>query len=268
MWHPIVINALVSGLFIAAVAAPFGCFLVWKRIASFSDAVSHIALPGIAAGTLLGISSVWCSAAVIFAMSVVVSRIKERGRTSANSVLVALAQVGLGVGYLLLSLFDGSDRLNAILFGDILSLDAVDVAVIVLLSTFAAVSLFVIREKLLLSVLCEDIAVTEGINVRRLNLFFMFLLSLIVAVAIKTVGVLLISSLLIVPAVVARSLAQNYRQMTVFAVLIGVLSVGIGVFTSFLFDVPPVAAIVSLLGFFGAVIFLMQIVIKYFKKSF
>ena len=266
MWHPIVVNALVSGLFIAAVAAPFGCFLVWKRIASFSDAVSHIALPGIAAGALLGVSSVWCSAAVIFAMSVVVSRIKERGRTSANGVLVALAQVGLGVGYLMLSLFDGGGRLNAILFGDILSLDTVDVSVIVVLSTFAAASLFVIREKLLLSVLCEDIAVTEGINVKRLNLFFMFLLALVVAVAIKTVGVLLISSLLIVPAVVARVLAKNYRQMAAYAVAIGVFSVAAGVFTSFSFDVPPVAAIVSLLGLCGALIFLMQIVIKCFKK--
>jgi len=268
MWHPIVINALVSGLFIAAVAAPFGCFLVWKRISSFSDAVSHIALPGIAVGAFLGIPSVWCSAAVIFAMSVVVSRIRERGRTSANSVLVALAQVGLGVGYLLLSVFDGGKGLNAVLFGDILSLDTVDVVVIVFVSLFAAASLFVIREKLLLSVLCEDIAVTEGINVKRLNLFFMFLLSLVVAVAIKTVGVLLISSLLIVPAVAARTFAKDYRQMAAFAALIGVLSVTFGVFASFSFDVPPVAAIVSLLGLIGAVIFLMQIVIKYFKKSF
>lgn len=268
MWHPVVINALVAGLFIAAVSAPFGCFLVWKRIASFSDAVSHIALPGIAVGSLIGVSSVWCSAAVIFAMSVAVARIRERGRTSANSMLVALAQVGLGAGYLLLSVIDGGRGLNAVLFGDILSLDGCDVALIGAVSVFAAFSLFIIRERLLLSVLCEDIAVTEGVNVKRLNLFFMFLLSLVVAVAIKTVGVLLISSLLIVPAVFARFLGGGYRRMMLFSVLIGVFSVIAGVCTSFTVDVPPVAAIVSWLGLCGAAIFLMQIIIKYFKKSF
>lgn len=266
MWHPIIINAFAAGILIAGVAAPLGCFLVWKRISSFSDAVSHIALPGIAIGVVMGISSFLCSATVIFLTAAAVSMIKERSRTSANSLLVALTQIGMGSSYLILSLFKRGNGFTTLLFGDILSIDTADIAIIASVCFFAAVSLFLIKDKLLLAILCEDIAVTEGINVRKMNLFFMFILSLTVAVSIKTAGVLLVSSLLIIPPVIARLVANNYRQMLFFSSFAGMAAVAGGIFMSFAIDVPPIAAVVSIMGVTAVVIFFIQFVIKCFKK--
>lgn len=266
MLHPIVINALISGILIALCSSPLGCFLVWRRLSSFSDAVSHIALPGIAIGIVFGVSSFICSVVSVFITALIVGQMKERGRTSANSLVVAFAEIGLGLGMMILALSNKSSRFEVLLFGDILSITTKDIIYIVLVFLVSSVTIFKIKEKLLLSILCEDIALSEGINTKKLNLIFMLLLSIVVAVSIKTVGILLVSSLLIIPAVISRLISKNYNQMILFSSIIGMVGVFLGVLISFKIDVPPIPAIVSMLGFFLFMIFFVQILIKCFKK--
>ena len=240
------IKALLGGIGLAAIAGPLGCFIVWRRMAYFGDALSHSALLGIALGLAFSIS-INLSVIIIgllFALAIVF--MQRRGVLATDTILGILSHSGLAFGLLAISLL-ATVRVDlyAYLFGDILSMNTQDLWLIYIGGMAILIALYYLWSKLLLFTLHEELAKAEGVNVLLINLSFMFMIALVVAMAIHIVGVLLITSLLVIPAAAARQLANSPKQMVIIASLIGIMAVIMGLFASLYIDLPTGPAIVA-----------------------
>ncbi|OPZ79277.1 MAG: High-affinity zinc uptake system membrane protein ZnuB [Alphaproteobacteria bacterium ADurb.Bin438] len=263
----IVLNSIISASLIAFISGFLGCFLIWKRASSFADAVSHIALPGVAIGILLGFSTMLSTGIMVFITAFIVSFLKDRSKTSINSILVLMSQLGIGFGMVMLAWGKKSSSFNTLLFGDILSITTKDIYLIFIISIISFALLLKIKDKLLFSILSNEISIVEGNKVKLIDMIFMVIIACVISVSIKTIGILLVSSMLIIPPICARLMVNNYNKMLALSSFIGILGVFLGIFISFKTDIPPAPAIVSSLGIYFLIIFFVQYLIKCFKRK-
>jgi zinc transport system permease protein len=240
------LRALAAGLGLNVISGPLGVFVVWMRMAYFGDTLAHSALLGIALGLLLEVDlqlSVLLLALFIAAALLV---LQQRSALANDTLLGILAHGSLAIGLVAISFRDDVRiDLLAYLFGDILAVSSHDVLWIwtgALLSLAAL--LWIWRPLLNLSVHAEMAAV-DGVKVTRIKLIFMLLVALVIAVAIKLVGVLLITALLIIPAATAQRISRGPEQMALIATLIGAVAVILGLTASLLFDTPAGPSIVT-----------------------
>jgi zinc transport system permease protein len=246
-------RALIAGLVVAAVAGPLGTFVVWRRMAYFGDSLSHSALLGIALGILTGVNTTLSLLLVCLGIAVLVVWMESRQRLSHDTLLGIFAHSSLSLGLVALSLIQGLRiDLMAYLFGDILAVTSTELYWIMAGGAAVLLALLMIWRPLLALTVNEDLAQVEGVRVDLMRLLFMLLMALVVAVAIKLVGVLLITSLLIIPAAVARRFSRSPEQMALLAALAGGLSVIGGMGVSLQWDTPtgPSIVVVASLLFF------------------
>jgi len=239
------VRALLGGIGIAIVAGPLGCVVIWQRMAYFGAALSHSALLGIALGFLAGISTeigilIFC---LLFA---VVLALLERQRILASDTLLGiLAHVSLALGLIAIALMEQLRiDLTAYLFGDILAITDKDLYLIYGLCALILMVLVAIWRPLLSATVQEDLAIVEGVPVQRVRLIFVLMMACVIAIGMKAVGILLIVSLLIIPAATARHLAGTPERMAIIAALFGAMSVLGGLISSLQWDIPTGPAIV------------------------
>lgn len=249
-------RAIVAGIGVAIVAAPLGCFVVWRRLAYFGDTLSHAALLGVALALL---SDLPISLAVLLVCAVVATALvylQRYSTLSPDALLGLLAHSSLALGLVALA-FMTWVRVDLLgyLFGDILAVSKTDIAVIYAGGACVLAVLFVIWRGLFAATVNHDLAEAEGLNPQRSNLIFVLLLATVIAMSMKIVGVLLITALLIIPAATARRFARSPEQMAVFAVIAGMASVLGGLFGSLNWDTPSGPSIVVA----GLLLFLLGI---------
>jgi zinc transport system permease protein len=255
--EPFLMRALLAGLGLAIVAAPLGCFVVWRRMAYYGETVAQAGLIGIAAGLALSLNLTASVLVVTLAVSALLVLLSRQQLVPFDSLLGLLAHAALAVGVIAASLVRGPQLdLMAFLFGDIFAITSTDLRWIYIGGAVALGALvFVWRPLLALSV-HEDLAAAEGVPTDRVKLMFVLVLALVVAIAIKIVGVLLTIAFLIMPAAAARPLSETPEQMALIAAIFGALSVALGLFVSVTFDTPGGPSIVLMLAlFFAAAIF-------------
>ena len=257
MGEPFLMRALLAGLGLAVVAAPLGCFVVWRRMAYYGEAVAQAGLIGIAAGLALSLNLTASVLVVTLAVSVLLVVLSRQQLVPFNSLLGLLAHAALAIGVILASLVRGPQLdLMAFLFGDIFAISATDLKWIYLGGALALAALVYVWRPLLSLSVHEDLAAAEGTAVERVKFIFVLVLALVVAIAIKIVGVLLTIAFLIMPAAAARPLSETPEQMALFAAIFGSLSVALGLFLSVSLDTPGGPSIVLMLAlFFVAAIF-------------
>ncbi len=236
--------ALFGGLGVAAVAGPLGAFVVWRRMAYFGDTLAHSALLGITVGFILDINLnlavVVCC--VILALMLV---IMQRQRFVATDTLLGImAHSALSLGLVAVAIMEIRVDLMAYLFGDLLAVDSTDLYWIYGGGALVLVLLKLFWQPLLAITINEELAAVEGTNVALTRLFLMLLIAVVIAIAMKIVGLLLITSLLIIPAATARRLARSPEQMALGAALVGCLSVGGGLALSWHYDTPAGPSVV------------------------
>ncbi|MGB1951984.1 MAG: iron chelate uptake ABC transporter family permease subunit [Marinobacter sp.] len=238
-------RALIGGLGVALVAGPLGCFVVWRRMAYFGDTLAHSALLGIALSFLISVPLnvgviITC---VVLAIALVLF---SRSRTLATDTLLGiLAHSALAIGLVTLSFMpDVRVDLTGLLFGDLLAMSRNDLLWIYGGAAVILVLLATLWRGLLMSTIHEELARVEGIPVERLRLVLMLMFSLVIAVAMKIVGVLLITALLIIPAATARRLAHSPEHMTLLAMVFGFVAVGGGLSLSWHLDTPAGPSVV------------------------
>lgn len=240
-----ILFALLGGIGLAIISAPLGVFMVWQRQSYFGATLAHSALLGISIGlffqadlTLSVILTSMVVAASIFALG-------QYKQLSSDTLLGILAHSSLAFGLILISLQDNIQiDLMGYLFGDILSITALDLGLI--LFTSLLVLFFYLRhwQSLLNITLNPELAQVEGVKVKRVQLEFALLLAFMIALSMKIVGVLLVTSLLIIPAAAARRISNSPERMLIMSIIIGCLSILAGLFTSFYIDLPTGPAIV------------------------
>ncbi len=247
-------RATLAGIGVGIAAAPLGCFVVWRRMAYFGDATAHAAILGVALSLAFQTSIFFGAMALALAMAVTVTLLSGRGYAM-DTLLGVLAHSSLAFGLVAVSFLSGVRiDLMAYLFGDILAVSRMDLAVI-WGGAVAVVGLIAWRwSALLTSTLSEELAFAAGLNPRREQLILTLALAVTVAVAIKVVGVLLIAAMLVIPAAAARGLARTPEAMAFIAAAIGALSAVLGLRGAFVFDTPAGPSIVCVAAVFFAVL--------------
>ena len=253
-------RAIIASIGVSLIAGSLGCFVIWKRLSYFSDSISHSALLGVALGlaTGLGINLGLVIVGGLFAVLIVVLQQKEFW--SSDAVLGIFSHLSLSLGIVVLGIIGNQNTdYFAYLFGDILSITSKDLYWIFSVLIVVVTILVFNWKKLLLLTLNEELAKAEGINKLYYDLLFMFLIALAVSVSVQIVGVLLITSLLIIPPAISRVISNSPVMMILASMIVSIFSVLLGLYLSVDFDLATGPTIVITLG---ALFFIAQFLPK------
>ena len=258
MISDLLFHALFAGFGVALIAGPLGCFVVWQRMAYFGDTLSHSALLGIAIGLLLDID---LNLAVIFCsllLALILVLMQNQKRMASDTLLGILAHSSLSIGLVAIS-FAGNVRIDMMsyLFGDLLATGVEDLYWIYGGGVIVLGALIWLWRPLLAMTVHAELAQVEGFPVQRARLVLTLLMALVIAIAMKIVGVLLITSLMIIPAATAQKFARTPEQMAALSSGFGLLGVSGGLYASWHLDTPagPSVVVVCFLMFLLSMIY-------------
>ncbi len=237
-------RSALAGIALALASGPLGCFVVWRRMAYFGDATAHAAILGVALSLAFSISVFIGVMVAALAMAFMILSLS--GRMFAVDTLLGVAAHGaLALGLVAITFIPGVRvDLSAYLFGDILAVGRIDLLVICMGSALVLLVLWLRWERLLLLTLNVDLAAARGVDTRRESMILVGILAVLVAVAIKIVGALLITAMLIIPAAAARPISRTPEWMAGVAVTAAVIAVVGGLSASFYWDTPTGPSIV------------------------
>jgi zinc transport system permease protein len=239
------VRALLAGVGLALTTGPLGCLVVWRRMAYFGDTMAHSALLGVALSLFFEVNLLLTVFAVAVGVSLLLLLLQRRQALSADSLLGILSHSTLAIGLVLVA-FMTSVRIDliAFLFGDILAVTTSDILLIWLGGAFVLACLVFLWRPLIASTVSHDLAEAEGLKPDRARLLFMLLMALVIAIAMKIVGIMLITALLIIPAATARRFSASPEAMAVISSVLGAIAVIGGLFGSLYGDTPSGPSIV------------------------
>jgi zinc transport system permease protein len=238
-------RALIAGIGVALVAGPLGCFIVWRRMAYFGDTIAHSALLGVALSFLLQINLTLGVFLVAAGVSAALLMLQRRATLSTDALLGILSHSTLAIGLVIVAFLTWVRvDLMGFLFGDILSVTVPDIVLIYAGGAVIVLLLVLMWRPLLAATVNAEVAEAEGLRPEVARMVLMLLLASVIAIAMKIVGVLLITSLLIIPAATARRLSATPEQMAAIAAGLGALAVTGGLYGSLSFDTPSGPSIV------------------------
>jgi zinc transport system permease protein len=239
------VRAWLAGIGVALLTAPLGCFVIWRRMAFFGDAMAHSALLGVAIGFLVGLHPTIGVIMVTVAVALALLGLQRRAWLSGDTLLGILSHATLSFGLVAIGLMPWL-RLDLFgyLFGDILAVSPRDISLIYGGGLVVLAVLAVIWRPLLAATVHEDLARAEGVPVERVQLVFMVLIAATIALAMKVVGILLITAMLIIPAAAARRFAPSPERMAALTAVFGTLAVTFGLAASWRLDTPSGPSIV------------------------
>ncbi len=254
-------RALVAGIMIAIICSAIGTFIVLKRLSMIGDGLAHISLGGIALGLLFGIYPI-ISALIFSVLSALGINNLKRARVYGDLAIAIFFSAGLAVAVVILSLERGSNiDLFSYLFGSILIVDETDLRMILGLGILTLGTVYIFYKELFYITFDEISARASGIPVEKLNTLLIVLTAVTVVISLKIVGVLLVSSLLVVPVATSLQISGNFRGTIFISMIFAMLSVVIGLIASYYFNLAAGGAIVLV----SIIIFLIVMVYKNLK---
>jgi zinc transport system permease protein len=245
-------RALLGGVGVALAIGPLGCFVVWRRMAYFGASISHSALLGVVLGVAVGMDVNAGIAIVCVALAVLLLLLQRQRHLATDTLLGILAHGALALGLVALSFIEALRvDLMGYLFGDILAVTTRDLVWIYGGGAAVLAATAVLWRPLLAITVHEELARAEGVRVELVRIAFTLLIALTVAISMKIIGLLLIVSLLIIPAATARRLSRSPEQMAILSSVVGAAAVVGGLYGSFAWDTPSGPSIVvAALGLF------------------
>jgi zinc transport system permease protein len=253
---PFMQRALQAALLIGIAAPAVGIYLVQRRQALMGDGIGHVALTGVALGFLFSTNPVWMAVLVSMAGAVAMELVRSSGRARGDIALAMLFYGGMAGGVMIINLAPGGStaKLTSYLFGSVTTVSQSDINAIMVLSAFVLLVSFGLRRQLFSVCQDEEFARVTGLPVRTLNLLLALTAAATVTVAMRVVGLLLVSALMVIPVVAAQQVARGFGTTLSLSVVFGVLVSVSGTITSYQADVPPGATIVLIaLGLFAVV---------------
>ena len=227
-------RAFAAGVVTALICPAIGVFLIPRRLSLIADTLAHVALAGVALGLVLGVSPVLGALVVALAGAVGIERLRARGALQGDAALAVFLSGGFALAVVLISLARGFNAdLFAILFGSILTVTSGDVWLIVALGAVVTLAIGCFYKQLLAITLHEDLARTSGVPVGALNLLLTVLTALTTVVAMRMVGVLLVSAMIVIPALTGFALGRSFHTATAIAIGIALLSMTSGLIAAY-----------------------------------
>lgn len=252
-------NALLAILIITPLFGLVGTMIVNNKMSFFSDALGHSALTGIAIGVLMGIDNYIISMmgfALLFALCI--SAVMDSGNSSADTIIGVFSSTGLALGVVLLSASGGFAKYSGYLIGDILTVQPEEITLLAVIFIAVVLLWVLFFNRYMLTSINADLAASKGIKVRLMEKFFVVVVAVIVTVTIKWVGILIINSLLVLPAAAARNIAKSMRSYHFIAILISLFSGVSGLILSYYMGTAAggtivlIAAVIFFVSFFAS----------------
>ena len=238
-------RALISGIAISISCSLIGLFLILKRFSLFGDAMSHVAFGGIALGLFLKSNPIWVSLIVSIIGALAIIKLNSSKRIYSDSSISVLLSLGLAMGLVLISLSGGfSIDITSYLFGSILLVNIEETLSTILLSVIVIAFVILYYKKLIYLVFNEEQALVNGINTVVLNILFITLATIAIVMSIRLIGVLMVSSLLIIPNVSSLLLGYGFKKTILFSICFSLISVILGIILAFEWNITPSGMIV------------------------
>lgn len=241
-------RALVSGVAISAICSFVGVFLVMRRLALFGDGIAHVAFGGIAVGLFAGSYPIWTALAAAVLGSIGLQKLRNRTNVSGEVAVAVTLVSGLSLGIILISVSGGfTVDLFSFLFGSIVLVSTEDMTTILSISAGVLVLLSVLYRRLLFITFNEELARISGIHTTALNYLFVAVAAVVVVTAMRLTGILLITSLIVLPTIAAVRFGRGFKATILISTAISASSVVCGIFASYGLDWAPSGTIVMLL---------------------
>lgn len=261
--HIFMKNALLGVLLVTPIFGLLGTMVVNNRMAFFSDAIGHSALTGIAIGVLLGFGQpLWSMVVFSVFLAFAIMAVKKANTASTDTIIGVFSSAAIALGIVLLSRSGGFTKYSSYLIGDLLSINSTDLAMLAITFVVVIVLWFIVFNKLLVVSVNASLARSRGIRVNLYETVFTIITAIVVTISIQWVGVLIISSLLVLPAAAARNIANGIRQYHFLSVIIAVFSGVAGLIASYYWDSASGATIVLV----AAVLFSITFICKRIRR--
>ncbi len=254
-------RAYIAGSFIAVLCAMLGLFLVLRKLSLIGDGLSHVSFGAIALGLFFGIYPFYVAIPIVLLSSLLIVWLSKKAKIYGDAAIGIVSSVGIASGVILASISKGFNvDLFSYLFGNILAISYSEVIFSIVLSVFVLLAIWFFYQDLFSASFDETFAKATGIKTNLVNIILTSLTAITVVLAIKVVGIMLVSALLILPAVSALQISRGFKSALFVSVLFAVISVLIGITVSFFLDIPAGGAIVIInflifsLSFFGKII--------------
>lgn len=237
-------RALIAGAIVGIIAPMMGTYIVLRRLSMIGDTLAHVGLAGVVAGAMASLNPLLGALIFTGLSSVGLEGLRKAYSRYAELTLAILSATGIGLATVLISLSKNTVGINNYLFGAIALTSNVDLYIIAAVGLFVFLSIALLYRPLFYITFDEEASKIAGISVMKLNVFFSLLVALTIAVSMRIVGTLLISSLMTIPVAASMQIAKSFRQTMFYSVIFGILSVVIGLNISFHYDLAPGGTII------------------------
>ena len=257
-------RALIAGIAVAIICSLIGLFLVLRRHSLFGDALSHMAFGGIAIGMYINVYPIWTAFIVSILAALGITKLRQSTNIPPDSSVAVLLSSGLALGVVLVNLSNGfSIDLFSFLFGSILLISIEDTLMILAIAVTIISIVLIFYRKLMYITFDEEQAKVSGLQVTKLNYLFIVLAGITVIASMRLVGILLISSLIVIPTITAMMFGKGFKKTTLISVSISVLCVVTGIILSYMLNLAPGGTIVLV----SVGVFIATLTTKYFIKK-
>ena len=257
-------RALIAGIAVAIICSLIGLFLVLRRHSLFGDALSHMAFGGIAIGMYINVYPIWTAFIVSILAALGITKLRQSTNIPPDSSVAVLLSSGLALGVVLVNLSNGfSIDLFSFLFGSILLISIEDTLMILAIAVTIISIVLIFYRKLMYITFDEEQAKVSGLQVTKLNYLFIVLAGITVIASMRLVGILLISSLIVIPTITAMMFGKGFKKTTLISVSISVLCVVTGIILSYMLNLAPGGTIVIV----SVGVFIATLTTKYFIKK-
>ena len=249
------VRAVCSSLLLCALCGPMGCLVLWQRLGFLGDTLAHATLFGVCIAALSHLSPLLCVLVVTIVLALLLARFRDRAHMAMSTLLAIVAQSALALGVIGLSITPERSNMTTFLFGDLLALSNKDILTLLVLVPVGLIVIKLLWIRLLKITLSEDIAASDGLNINFIRTAFMVTLALTVAIASQLVGILMVTSLMVLPAAAARVITKTPESMAVAATLIAMVGAIFGLYCSWMVNIPTTPMIT--LCFLGILLILL-----------
>jgi zinc transport system permease protein len=253
-------NALLGVLLVTPMFGLLGTMVVNNKMAFFADALGHSALTGIAIGVILGIKNpIWSMLVFSLMLAVAIIKVKNVNTSSTDTIIGVFSSTAVALGVVILSFRGGFTKYSVYLIGDLLSISKMDLLILPIIFILVVIIWSIAFNKLLLVSVNQLLARSRGINVEFYEYLFTIIVAVIVTISIQWVGVLIISSMLVLPAAAARNISNNIRQYHIYSVSIALFSGVAGLILSYFLGSASGATMVLIASMFFGITFYMKV---------